>query len=196
MMEDNDDLLGGIVAVDETSLGGKQRKKGQTSKRELDDAEPKGRSGTRKSMVTVAAERGGRVKAEKGKTHSERTIAAFVLKKLDRLGTVLVTDELPAFAGLGANSRRIFASITRLANTSGTMRTLRQQRLSTPLKASTPRSSAPSSACGIGFRSSPPRRYLHEVCFRWKWRGQNTDARLASLFAERAGRLRWKELVA
>ena len=38
MMEDNDDLLGGIVAVDETSLGGKQRKKGQTSKRELDDA--------------------------------------------------------------------------------------------------------------------------------------------------------------
>src|ERR1700746_2629176 len=56
MMEDNDDLLGGIVAVDETYLGGKQRKKGQ------------------KSRVTVAAERGGRVKAEKGKTHSERTI--------------------------------------------------------------------------------------------------------------------------
>jgi hypothetical protein len=49
MMEDNDDLLGGIVAVDETYLGGKQRKKGQTSKRELDDAQPKGRSGTRKS---------------------------------------------------------------------------------------------------------------------------------------------------
>jgi len=95
MMEDNDDLLGGIVAVDETSLGGKQRKKGQTSKRELDDAQPKGRSGTRKSMVTVAAERGGRAKAEKGKTHSERTIAAFVLKKLDRLGTVLVRASLP-----------------------------------------------------------------------------------------------------
>jgi ISXO2-like transposase domain len=196
MIEDKDDLLGSIVAVDETSLGGKQRKKGQTSKRELDDAQPKGRSGTRKRMVTVAAERGGRVKAEKGKTHSEGTIAAFVLKKLDRLGTVLVTDELPAFAGLGANSRRIFASITRLANTSGTMRTLRQQRTSTPLKASTPRASAPSSAWGIGFRSSPPRRYLHEVCFRRNWRGQNTDARLASLFAERAGRLRWKELVA
>jgi ISXO2-like transposase domain len=101
MMEDNDDLLGGIVEVDETYLGGKKRKKGQTSERELDDAEPKGRSGTRKSMVTVAAERGGRAKAEKGKTHSERTIAAFVLKKLDRLGTVLVTDELPAYRWIG-----------------------------------------------------------------------------------------------
>jgi hypothetical protein len=115
MMEDNDDLLGGIVEVDETYLGGKKRKKGQTSERELDDAEPKGRSGTRKSMVTVAAERGGRAKAEKGKTHSERTIAAFASRS--STGSALSSSQMSCqrIAGLGANSRRIFASGSHLA---------------------------------------------------------------------------------
>ena len=195
MMEDNDDLLGGIVAVDETSLGGKQRKKGQTSKRELDDAQPKGRSGTRKSMVTVAAERGGRVKAEKGKTHSERTIAAFVLKKLDRLGTVLVTDELPAYRWIG----RKFAAHLCVNHAVGEYVRHDPQAAATVHVNTAESFNATLKRAVIGvwhwFSIKPTERYLHEVCFRWKWRGQNTDARLASLFAERAGRLRWKELV-
>lgn len=66
MVEDKDGLLNGIVEADEIYLGGKASKKGRESKRGPDDDQPKGRSGTRKSMVTVATERGGRARAEKG----------------------------------------------------------------------------------------------------------------------------------
>ena len=78
MMEDKDGLLAGIVEVDETCLGGKTRPKGQASKRDPDDDQPVGRSGSRKSMVTVATERGGKARAARGRTHSGRTIAGFV----------------------------------------------------------------------------------------------------------------------
>ena len=97
MMEDKGGLLKGIVEADETYLGGRASKKGRKSKGDFDDDQPKGRSGTRKSMVMVATERGGRARAAKGKTHAERSIATFVLKNVERDGTVLVTDELPAY---------------------------------------------------------------------------------------------------
>jgi transposase-like protein len=50
--------LKGYVAVDETYPGGKKRTKGRTSKRDPDDDQPKGRAGSRKSMVIVGVERG------------------------------------------------------------------------------------------------------------------------------------------
>ena len=87
MMEDKDGLLRGIVEVDETYLGGKKRAKGKASKRDDDDDQLKGRSGSRKAMVTVATERGGRARAAKSRTHSGKTIATFVLNNLDRLAT-------------------------------------------------------------------------------------------------------------
>ena len=39
-------------------------------------------------------------------------------------------------------------------------------------------------------------RYLHGLCFRWNRRKENTESRLADVFAGHAARLRWKELVA
>jgi hypothetical protein len=60
MMEDESGLLSGIVEVDETYLGGKAVAKGKISKRDHDDDQPIGRAGSRKAMVTVATERGGR----------------------------------------------------------------------------------------------------------------------------------------
>jgi hypothetical protein len=39
-------------------------------------------------------------------------------------------------------------------------------------------------------------RYLDEATFRWNARKQDADQRLVALFAGKAGRLRWKELVA
>lgn len=70
MMEADDALLSGIVEADETYLGGKRRKKGKTSRRDPDDDQPTGRSGTKKAMVTVATERGGQARAARGRTHS------------------------------------------------------------------------------------------------------------------------------
>jgi len=141
MMEDRDGLLSGIVEADETYLGGKRRKKGQTSKRDPDDDQPTGRSGTRKSMVTVATERGGRARAAKGRTHSERTIAAFVLGNLDIGRTVLVTDELPATAGSAGSSRPTCTSTTPRASMSGATHWRRPRRTPTPPRRSTPPSS-------------------------------------------------------
>jgi hypothetical protein len=46
-------------------------------------------------MVVVAVERGGRAKAPRGGTHGERTIAAFILRNINRQ-SVLMTDALPA----------------------------------------------------------------------------------------------------
>src|ERR1700740_3523614 len=155
---------------------------------------PRGRSGTRKSMV-IAAERGGRAKGEKGKTHSERPIAAFVLKKLDRLGTVLVTDELPAYRWIG---RKFAAHLCVNYAVGEYVRHDPQAAATAPVNtAESFNATLKRAVIGVWhwFSIKPTERYLHEVCFRWKWRGQNTDARLASLFAERAGRLRWKELV-
>jgi transposase-like protein len=88
MMEDKDGLLKGIVEVDATHLGRKRRKK-QASRRDPDDDQPTGRSGTRKSMVTVATQRDGRARAGKGRAHSERAIAAFVLRNLEIGNTAL-----------------------------------------------------------------------------------------------------------
>jgi transposase-like protein len=76
MMEQDWEKLRGIVEADETYVGGKKRKKGQASKRDSDDDQPKGRGGSRKMMATVAVERGGKARVRKGRTHSERTIAA------------------------------------------------------------------------------------------------------------------------
>ena len=75
MTQDQWEVLKGIVEADEVYLGGQKRKKNQVSKRDKNDDQPKGRGGTRKAMVVVAVERGGRAKAARGGTHSERTIA-------------------------------------------------------------------------------------------------------------------------
>ena len=96
MMEDKDGLLAGIVAADETCLGGRTQPKGQASKRYPDDDQPAGRSGSRKSMVTVATERGGKARAAKGRTHLGRSFASLVSGNVSRDGTLPLSDELPA----------------------------------------------------------------------------------------------------
>jgi IS605 OrfB family transposase len=70
MMDGRDGLLRGIVEMDETYLVGKKRAKGQPSTRDHDDDQPTGRSGSCKSMVGVATERGGRARTAKGRTQA------------------------------------------------------------------------------------------------------------------------------
>ena len=77
LMADETGLVRGIVEADETSIGGK-RKRGQKSKRDGDGDQPKGRGGSRKAMVVTAVGRGGKARAKRGGTHSERTIASFL----------------------------------------------------------------------------------------------------------------------
>jgi len=99
MMEDESRLLRGIVEADEAYVGGK-RKRGQTSRKDDDRDQPRGRGGSRKAMVVTAVERGGKVRARRARTHSERTIATFLFDNV-ALDSVLVTDELPAYKRIG-----------------------------------------------------------------------------------------------
>jgi hypothetical protein len=103
MMADDTGLLRGIVEADETYIGGK-RKRGQQSKRDGDGDQPKGRGGSRKAMVVTAVERGGKARAKRGGTHSERTIATFLFRNVS-LESVLSTDELPAYRWIGRKFR-------------------------------------------------------------------------------------------
>ncbi len=197
VMEDRDGLLlSGIVEVDETYLGGTKRKRGRTSKRDPDDDRPTGSSGTRKNMVTVAAERGGRARAAKGKIHSERTIAAFVLRHLDIGQTVLVTGELPAYHWTG----RKFPAHLRVNHSKGEHVRVDENAAATAHTNTAETFNAALKRTVIGvwhwFSIKHTDRYPHEVSFRWNRRTQDTDARLAGLFTGNAARLRWKELVA
>ena len=196
MMDDKEGLLKGIVEVDETYLGGKKRKKGQPSKRDPDDDQPVGRSGTRKIMVTVATERDGRARAAKGKTHSERTIAAFVLANLDIGQTVFVSDELPAYRWIGSK----FRAHLHINHSKGEYVRRDPLAVATAHTNTAESFNATVKRAVIGvwhwFSIKHTDRYLAEVSFRWNRRKQSADARLAGLFAGNAGRLRWKELVA
>jgi transposase-like protein len=196
MMEDKGGLLTGIVEVDETYLGGKKRPKGQASKRDPDDDQPTGRSGSKKAMVTVATERGGRARAAKGRTHSGRTIATFVLGNVDRLGTVLVSDELPAYRWIG----RKFGAHLRVNHSKGEYVRYDRHAPATAHVNTAESFNATLKRAWVGvfhwFSIKHTDRYLHETCFRWNSRKQRTDARLADLFTRSTARLRWKELVA
>ena len=61
LLVEGDDMLKGVVEVDETYIGGKHRRD-QTSKRDDEDDQPKGRGGSRKMMAVAAVERDGRAK--------------------------------------------------------------------------------------------------------------------------------------
>lgn len=196
MMDDKDGMLRGIVEVDETYLGGKKRTKGEVSKRDGDDDQPKGRSSNRKSMVTVATKRSGKARAAKGRTHSGKTIAIFVLNNVDRDGTVLVSDELPDYRWIG----RKFPAHLHVNHSKG-----KYVRHDPHAPASAHVNTAESfnstlKRAWVGvfhwFSIKHTDRYLHETTFRWNARGRGADERLAALFAGKAARLRWRELVA
>ena len=196
MMEDRSGLLSGIVEVDETYLGGKRQTKGRTSKRDPDDDQPVGRSGSRKSMVTVATERGGRARAAKGRTHSGRTIANFVFGNVDRVGTVLVSDELPAYRWIG----RKFPAHLKVNHSAGEYARRDRHAPATAHVNTAESFNATLKRAWVGvfhwFSIKHTDRYLYEVAFRWNARKQGIDARLGDLFTRSTGRLRWKDLVA
>lgn len=99
MAEDQEQapLLYGIVEADETYVGGKPRK---ANRREDDKPAKRGR-GTEKAAVVGAIERGGRVVARAMERTDGRSIAKFITNVVDRAGTLLVTDEYPAYRSVG-----------------------------------------------------------------------------------------------
>jgi transposase-like protein len=195
MMEQDWEKLRGIVEADETYVGGKKRKKGQASKRDSDDDQPKGRGGSRKMMATVAVERGGKARVRKGRTHSERTIAAFVYDVVDR-SAVLSTDDLPAYRWIG----RKFAAHLRVNHTGDEFVRVDPHAAATAHVNTAESFNATLKRAVIGvwhwFSIKHADRYLDEVAFRWNHRGCDAGARLHDMFRTRGRRIRFRELVA
>jgi hypothetical protein len=141
-------------------------------------------------MVTVATERGGSARATKGKTHSEHSIAGFVLANLDIGQTVLVSDPLPTYRRIG----RKFRAYLHVNHSAGEYVRRDPLAVTTAHTNTAEAFNATLKRAVISIKHAD--RYLSEVSFRWNRREQDTNARLAGLFAGSARRLRWKELVA
>ena len=92
-MGKKDTLLKGIVEADETYVGGRPR---HTNKKEDRKQHARG-SGTDKTAVLGAVERGGDVKTMMTKRVDGETLARFIRSTVQPAGTLLVTDELPAY---------------------------------------------------------------------------------------------------
>ncbi len=94
MAADAAPLLQGIVEADETYVGGKPRK----GNRRDDDGPgaPRGR-GTSKAPVIGAVERGGLAVMRMADDLSGKGILRFLKGTVDPLGTLLITDQYPAY---------------------------------------------------------------------------------------------------
>ena len=103
MMAEDSPMRRGVVELDEMFGGAPPRKR---AKPERDDdesspppANPKGR-GTKRPLVLVVAERGGKVDARVIPTHGKAAIAGALDRKLDP-EAVVMTNGLPAYKHLG-----------------------------------------------------------------------------------------------
>lgn len=200
MMDDRDGLLRGVIEANELYVGGK-RAKGETSKRDSDDDQPRGRGGSRKSMVTVAVERRddtkpGRARARRAATHSGKDIAKFIYENVSRDGSVLSTDELPAYRWIG----RKFPAHVKVNHSKGEYVRKDRHAAATAHVNTAESFNATVRRAIIGvwhwFSIKHTNRYLDEIGFRWNVRGQEASAKVDGLLGTRGRRLRWKELVA
>ena len=193
MLEDDDSPLKGVVEFDETYIGGKRRR-GQKSKRDDDDDQPMGRGGTRKMMAVTAVERGGKARARKGPTHSERTIATAVYEWSD-LDSILVTDELPAYRWIGWKFKAHFR-----VNHSKQEWVRKTARLSVHTN-TVERFNATIKRAIMGvwhwFSIKHGDRYLTELAHRWNWRAKDNPERFEDVLSGLVGSpLPLKRLVA
>ena len=100
---EQDRLLHGIVEADETYVGGKPRK---GNRRNDDKHDNKRGRGTKKTPVIGAVERSGRVVARVADDLTGKGILRFLRKFVDPHGSLLMTDQLNAYAKAGKVYRR------------------------------------------------------------------------------------------
>lgn len=125
MMASEPTLLRGVVELDETYVGGKPRKVHRERLLPKDEC-PKRKQGraTDKACVFVAVERGGRVIPRLEPSHTKGALGGAVRATVHS-DSILVTDELPAYTGVGreyAGHHRVRHSDDEFARTDGDLR--------------------------------------------------------------------------
>jgi transposase-like protein len=94
MTEANPALLSGTVEVDETYVGGKQKRgDGRRGRPRLEISN--------KSMVLAAIERGGNVRLSVGKRATKKVLHGFINETCSPMTAAIYTDELGAYTGIG-----------------------------------------------------------------------------------------------
>lgn len=96
------DLLHGIVEADEVYIGGAPRKGNNGNGGGDGDSKPKRGRGTSKTPVVGVVERNGRVAAQVAEKRDLKSkgLAKFLTRFVDPAGTILVTDEFPAYRSM------------------------------------------------------------------------------------------------
>lgn len=92
------DLLNGIIEVDETYIGGKNKNRHNDKKTEGGQ----GRGGDDKTAVAGILERGGKVIAKKVKDVSGKTLKSFIKQNVEK-GSKIMSDEWKSYNGLSEN---------------------------------------------------------------------------------------------
>jgi len=89
------ELLEGIIEADETYIGGENKNRHSDKKTEG----RQGRGGEDKTPVIGILERGGKVKAQKAKNVSGKTLKSFIKRNVKK-GSQIMTDEWKSYNGL------------------------------------------------------------------------------------------------
>lgn len=94
------ELMEGIIEADETFIGGKNKN------RHADKKTEGGQGGADKTVVIGVLQRDGKVKAQKAKDRSGKTLSSFVNANVKK-GSTLSTDEWRGYNGLSAKFSRL-----------------------------------------------------------------------------------------
>jgi len=174
-------LLHGIVEVDETYIGGKNKNK-RKSKRVTGS-----QGGAGKTMVFGAIQREGKVIAKVVKDTTAETLIGEIKKNIET-GSVMVSDENVSYNTVGQNYKHVTVSHGKEEYVRGAAHTNSIEGVWSLLKRQ---------IVGIHHSVSPKhlQRYCNESTYRYNSKQLAQDERFAASLANCEGRLKYQDLI-
>lgn len=176
------ELLHGIVEVDETYIGGKNKNKRKSKRVEGTQG------GAGKTMVFGAIQREGKVITKVVKDTTAETLIGEIKKNIET-GSIMVSDENTSYTSLTKNDyKHVTVSHGKEEYVRGAAHTNSIEGVWSLLKRQ---------IVGIHHNVSPKhlQRYCNEATFRYNAKGLTQDVRFAESLANCEGRLKYQDLI-